>query len=416
MQMNPTVRVQAAAGRGLPNGSRVACSLSVRRAASRGLVALLASTLVVLATDGAAAKTKKPRAVDEHLGYSDLLQISTPTAPVPAPVTAAPVRFFTIQKVLEKVDAAGGIAAAGTPAKLAALPPTTATDAGTGIGAALPTTNEPFSLTLFRAPEGELWVKWRTVQGTIAQDVKTLAACRADRDACSSEAAKRFLAVLDEARTKADASARIAAVNRLVNSAVRYTSDMAQWGVPDRWSPPLETFASGQGDCEDYAIAKYVALLELGFDPRDLKVLLVKDTRLYQDHAVLAVRQDGHWLILDNRWSLVVEDSEARSLVALYALDDEGVQLFAAPYASRLQGADVAVAPSSPGVNAKPQPGMTELPLPGWSGASCDACESSSNGFLARLVRLAAAAVAPFHFFAPPERAGALTVSRPAID
>jgi len=24
-----------------------------------------------------------------------------------------------------------------------------------------------------------------------------------------------------------------------------------QWGVDDCWSPPLETFATGRGDCED---------------------------------------------------------------------------------------------------------------------------------------------------------------------
>ena len=43
---------------------------------------------------------------------------------------------------------------------------------------------------------------------------------------------------------------------------------MAQWGVPDRWSPPLETLATGRGDCEDYAIAKYVALTAAGIPHR----------------------------------------------------------------------------------------------------------------------------------------------------
>lgn len=348
MQMSPTVRVQPAASSG---PIRVPRSAAARRAALSALVSLLAAGLLLSASHAVAAKTKKPRAVDQTLGYSDLLQISTPAESGPAtpPVAPAPVRYFTIQGVLDKIDRAGGIAAARRPAKYAALPPETATDAGAGSALPAPTSDEPFRLTSFRAPEGELWIKWRDVQDKMAQDAKILAACRADRAGCSSQAAKRFLAIEDAAQAEADPAARTAAVNRLVNSAIRYTSDMAQWGVPDRWSPPLETFASGQGDCEDYAIAKYVALRDLGFDPNDLKVLLVKDMRLYQDHAVLAVRRDGHWLILDNRWSLVVEDREARTLIALYALDHDGVKLFAAPYlSSKSAPAGEAVVPSLP--------------------------------------------------------------------
>ena len=53
-------------------------------------------------------------------------------------------------------------------------------------------------------------------------------------------------------------------INRDINMAIRPTSDLAQWGVTDRWSAPLATLASGRGDCEDYAIAKYVALREAG--------------------------------------------------------------------------------------------------------------------------------------------------------
>jgi predicted transglutaminase-like cysteine proteinase len=62
----------------------------------------------------------------------------------------------------------------------------------------------------------------------------------------------------------------IETINRSVISAVRYVSDQRQHAVPDLWSAPLATFASGQGDCEDYAIAKYVALRQLRFGAEDL--------------------------------------------------------------------------------------------------------------------------------------------------
>ena len=72
-------------------------------------------------------------------------------------------------------------------------------------------------------------------------------------------AAKKFLDVIADGRAH-DGRARIGVINRAINLAIRPTSDLAQWGVADRWSAPLETLASGRGDCEDYAIAKYVAL------------------------------------------------------------------------------------------------------------------------------------------------------------
>jgi len=76
---------------------------------------------------------------------------------------------------------------------------------------------------------------------------------------------------------------------------------------------PLATFATAKGDCEDYAIAKYVALREAGFPQDDLQLVLVRDRAVRQDHAVLAAHLDDRWLILDNRRSDLIEDSDASS-------------------------------------------------------------------------------------------------------
>ena len=123
--------------------------------------------------------------------------------------------------------------------------------------------------------------------------------------------------------------------NRAVNMAIRYMSDYAQHGEADRWSAPLASFATGKGDCEDYAIAKYVALSESGFPRDDLRLVLARDRAVRQDHAVLAARLDGHWLILDSRRSDLMNDSEVTSLTPLYAINHRGVQLLAAPFAKR---------------------------------------------------------------------------------
>ena len=52
---------------------------------------------------------------------------------------------------------------------------------------------------------------------------------------------------------------------------------------------------------------------------------------------MLAARLDGHWLILDNRRSELMDDTEATSFAPLFTINDRGVQLFAAPYAKRPQ-------------------------------------------------------------------------------
>jgi len=56
-------------------------------------------------------------------------------------------------------------------------------------------------------------------------------------------------------------------INRAINLAIRPMSDLAQYGAIDVWSSPLVTFTNGAGDCEDYAIAKFAALRQVGISP-----------------------------------------------------------------------------------------------------------------------------------------------------
>ena len=120
------------------------------------------------------------------------------------------------------------------------------------------------------------------------------------------EPARRLLEIIETARGK-DGRARIGEVNRALNLSIAYTSDRVQHGLDDVWTPPLLTLASGRGDCEDYALAKYLALLELGFEPADLRIMIV-ETRLRRQHAILATRLGRQWLMLDNAHSLVLEE------------------------------------------------------------------------------------------------------------
>jgi hypothetical protein len=137
--------------------------------------------------------------------------------------------------------------------------------------------------------------------------------------------------LIDEGR-RLSGRAKIERINRAINAAIRYTSDLDQYGVPDLWTAPLATLGSGQGDCEDYAIAKYAALRDAGFSSEDLRLLIVRDRVARQDHAVVGVRQDGRWLMLDNRHEVLLEHKDAWHFTPLFALDQHGVKLFAVPY------------------------------------------------------------------------------------
>jgi predicted transglutaminase-like cysteine proteinase len=191
-----------------------------------------------------------------------------------------------------------------------------------------PRSSEPFGAVTPAPVIGGLQDKWGMVKKKLPGQRRTLMRCRAGAAACPP-AAKRFLAILDRALAQ-QGWARIAEINRAINLNIRPVDDMTQYGVADFWATPLMTFSSGAGDCEDYAIAKYVALHEIGIADDDLRLVVVHDRGANEDHAVAAVRYDGHWLILDNRTLEMRQDADIAGFEPLFVVDREGVKHMAA--------------------------------------------------------------------------------------
>ena len=190
-----------------------------------------------------------------------------------------------------------------------------------------PALTEPFGLNAVPVASGDVLTKWSGVEADIRAENEILSHCRASAELCPA-AARSFLAIVTQGQVQTG-RARIGIINRAINLAIRPMSDLAQWGVIDRWSAPLVTLTTGRGDCEDYAIAKYVALTEAGVAAEDVKLVIVRDLAVGGEHAVVAVRLDGHWFILDNRWLMLVEDNQIRQMVPLFVLDQTGVRKFA---------------------------------------------------------------------------------------
>lgn len=115
--------------------------------------------------------------------------------------------------------------------------------------------------------------------------------------------------------------AALDAVNRMVN-AVRYVPDEENWGAPDHWATPGE-FYRRNGDCEDFAIAKYVALKALGFDPAKMRIVVLVDEKLHKHHAVLMVDTENGRMILDNQIAQVVRDTDIEHYRPIYSINED---------------------------------------------------------------------------------------------
>jgi predicted transglutaminase-like cysteine proteinase len=199
--------------------------------------------------------------------------------------------------------------------------------------AALPLGMEPFGLPA-SAAQGTISSKWNELQSRILDDARALAACRADESTCS-DSARRFLSIV-ELGGKQEGRARIGSINRAVNLSIRPTSDWAQYGYADFWASPLQTLGSGAGDCEDYAIVKYLVLRELGFSSSDLRLVIVRDDKHQTEHAVTAIRYEQRWLILDNRTLAILDAEDANHYRPLYALHQDDARPIATAAVERV--------------------------------------------------------------------------------
>lgn len=186
--------------------------------------------------------------------------------------------------------------------------------------AALNAVEEPFASLDLHFTEGPLARIWQDVKVRVLTDMARLALCAAQEVSCSP-AARAVRDIVSEARSR-DGLARVGFINRAVNLAIKPTVD------PFVWRSPLETLSVGAGDCKEYAVAKYFALLEAGIPEPDLKLVIVRDMAARRDHAIVAVRINAAWFLLDNRWLALIRDIELSRAEPLYMLDEHGVRRF----------------------------------------------------------------------------------------
>jgi len=116
--------------------------------------------------------------------------------------------------------------------------------------------------------------------------------------------------------------------NEFMNQ-VPYYSDSVLWNQEDYWATPVEMLSIFGGDCEDYSIAKYLSLKELGIPAERLRITYVKAKSVGESHMVLAYypRPDADPLILDNLVKEIKPASQRPDLEPVYSFNDDDIWL-----------------------------------------------------------------------------------------
>lgn len=118
-------------------------------------------------------------------------------------------------------------------------------------------------------------------------------------------------------------------VNDFFNQRIDFVDDVYLWGLNDYWATPLELLAQGAGDCEDYSIAKYFTLIELGVSEDKIRITYVKALKLNQAHMVLTYFSTPRAIpvVLDNLIPQIKLATKRKDLLPVYSFNGSGLWL-----------------------------------------------------------------------------------------
>jgi predicted transglutaminase-like cysteine proteinase len=129
------------------------------------------------------------------------------------------------------------------------------------------------------------------------------------------------------------------ATNRFFNRQI-FIDDIKLWGQPDYWASPIEFLAAGGGDCEDFSIAKYFTLREMGLTDESMRLIYVKAIRYNQFHMVVAnyATPEAMPVILDNLDPVIKPANLRKDLIPIYSFNGSHLWLMKAKGQGQLAG------------------------------------------------------------------------------
>ena len=211
-----------------------------------------------------------------------------------------------------------------------------------------------FGTVEFRAASLAALPQWQRVLDRVAEERPVYRACDAAAEDCPSRGVMAWRTLKRSQRGGAPHD-QLRAVNHFVNN-WEYKADTHNYGRRDYWASPLE-FLRRSGDCEDYAITKYVTLRGLGYEPERLRLVVVHDVLRDVAHAVLAVYLDDEVYILDNLTNAVLPQDRVTQYVPYYSINEEARWAHVAPLAPMLSAHATGVRPGAERVPPAVPPG-----------------------------------------------------------
>ena len=122
---------------------------------------------------------------------------------------------------------------------------------------------------------------------------------------------------------------KLVAVNNFFNRKIKFTDDIVHWQKEDYWATPFEFIGTGAGDCEDFSIAKYFSLLDLGVSDDKLRMTYVKALVYNQAHMVVTYFSEPGAvpLVLDNINPAIEPATNRKDLLPVYSFNGAGLWL-----------------------------------------------------------------------------------------
>lgn len=170
-----------------------------------------------------------------------------------------------------------------------------------------------------RSKSLEALPQWRRVLTNFRTEQVAFSRCIADSTSCTTAALTDWRRIVHLANSLGPRQ-KLGVVNSYFNR-WPYRQDRELYGLSEYWATPRE-FMSRAGDCEDYAIAKYFALREVGFNPDELRIVILKDEIRNVSHAVLAVYLVEDIVILDNLSNQILSHSRYKHYIPQYSMNE----------------------------------------------------------------------------------------------
>ena len=176
-----------------------------------------------------------------------------------------------------------------------------------------------FGTKEFTNPSLKALPQWARILERVHATGPAFASCRKDPGKCTSAAARAWQE-LQQTAAPLGRMEKLHAVNRFFNR-WPYKTDREIYGRREVWASP-EEFLVRSGDCEDFAIAKFFALRQLGFGNGELRIVVIYDQIRAIGHAVLAVYDPTDILILDSLSDFIGSHTRYRHYIPQYSMNE----------------------------------------------------------------------------------------------